>query len=389
MGQVLTVEGPRRLGRRPVDHERELGAGEVRLRSVVSGISHGTELNLYRGTSPFDNRTFDPELRAFVAADSSHTSYPLELGYEMVSEVVELGPDVDGVAAGDLVHTGTPHQDWSIASLAELADFGYPLTVLPGGGDPRTGLFVSLGSVALQAIHDARIKVGDAVVVSGLGVIGLLVVQLARRSGADPVIALDPLQSRREIAESLGATLTLDPTSDPAAGAMVKRANGGHGADVALETSGVAAGLHTAIASVTVGGRVVSVGFYQGDAAGLRLGEEWHHNRPTMVSSMGVWGCPHRDYPAWGRQRLTDTVVGLLYGGVIETGSLLSNVVRFDEAEEAYARIDEDAGGLLKVGLAYPSAEDLLTDARLPEAESAANDRTPHAMHGAATSEEG
>ncbi len=350
-----------------------------RLRSVVSGISHGTELNLYRGTSPFDNRSFDPDLRAFVAADASHASYPLELGYEMVSEVVEVGPGVEGVAAGDLVHTGTPHQDWSIASLAELDDFGYPLSVLPAGGDPRTGLFVSLGSVALQAIHDARIKVGDAVVVSGLGVIGLLVVQLARRSGADPVIALDPLEGRRQTAEALGATLTLDPTSDPAAGAMIKRANGGHGADVAIETSGVAAGLHTAIASVAVGGRVVSVGFYQGDAIGLRLGEEWHHNRPTMVSSMGVWGCPHRDYPAWGRQRLTDTVVRLLYGDdALDTASLLSSVVGFDDAEAAYRAIDEDGGELLKVGLAYPGAENLLTDARLHAADSETNGPAPH-----------
>lgn len=377
MAEVLTVEGPRRLGRRPVDHERALAPGEVRLRSVLSGISHGTELNLYRGTSPFDDRMFDTELRAFVASDGSDASYPIELGYEMVSEVVEAGPGVEGVTAGDLVHTGTPHQDWTIADLAAIDDFGYPLAVLPRGGDPLTGLFVSLGSVALQAIHDARIKVGDTVVVSGMGVIGLLVVQLARSNGAERVIALDPLRERREMAEGFGATLTMDPTAVPMTGAAVKQANGGHGADIAIETSGVAAGLHSAIASVTVGGRVVSVGFYQGDAVGLRLGEEWHHNRPTMVSSMGVWSCPHRDYPVWGRQRLTDAVVRLLYGGAIESAPLLSSVVGFDDAEGAYRAIDEAGGSLLKVGLAYPGAEDLITGARSGEAGSAANGPDP------------
>ncbi len=361
MANVLTVNGPRQLGFSHDDHERALQPGEVRLRSVLSGISHGTEMNLYRGTSPFDNRVFDTELRAFVPANESGVSYPRALGYEMVSHVVEVGPGVEQVTVGDLVHTGTPHQDWTIVRLKDILDFGYPLAVLPVGSDPRPGMFVSIGSVALQAIHDALIKVGDAVAVSGLGAIGLLVVQLAARSGAGPVIALDPLPERRQMAEMLGATLVLDPTSTAAVGAMVKEANGGRGVDTAIETSGITAGLHGAIASVTVGGRVVSVGFYQGDAVGLRLGEEWHHNRPTMVSSMGVWGCPHRDYPAWDRQRLTDTVVRLLYNGTLETLPLISQIVPFEKAVEAYQAIDAHGQGALKVGMAYPGSEHLIT----------------------------
>jgi len=369
MANVLTADGPRRLGFGHEDHERPLEPGEVRLRSVLSGVSHGTEMNLYRGTSPFDDRRFDSELRAFVPGEGSHGSYPRALGYEMVSHVVEVGTGVERVAAGDLVHTGTPHQDWTIVRLSEISDFGYPLAVLPAAGDPRPGLFVSLGSVALQAVHDALIKVGDAVAVSGLGAIGLLVVQLAARNGGDPIIALDPLPARRELAASLGATLTLDPTDAPAVGAMVKEANDGRGVDTAIETSGVAAGLHGAIASVTVGGRVVSVGFYQGDAIGLRLGEEWHHNRPTMISSMGVWGCPHRDHPAWNRQRLTDTVVSLLYDGGLQATSLISEIVAFENAVEAYRAIDRNGRDALRVGLAYPGSEDLIGGSSEPAAE--------------------
>jgi threonine dehydrogenase-like Zn-dependent dehydrogenase len=367
MANVLTADGPRRLGFSHEDHERALEPGEVRLRSLLSGVSHGTEMNLYRGTSPFEDRTFDTELRAFVPGDGSYASYPRTLGYEMVSHVAEVGPGVDRIAPGDLVHTGTPHQDQTIVQLKGISDYGYPLAVLPAAGDPRPGLFVSLGSVALQAVHDASIKVGDAVAVSGLGAIGLLVVQLAARNGADPIIALDPLPARRALAASLGATTVLDPTDQPAVGVMVKQANDGRGVDTAIETSGISTGLHGAIASVTVGGRVVSVGFYQGDALGLRLGEEWHHNRPTMVSSMGVWGCPHRDHPAWDRQRLTDTVVGLLYHGGLQTTRLISQIVPFNNAVEAYRAIDTNSPGVLRVGLAYPGSENLITDgARRP-----------------------
>lgn len=361
MANVLAVSGPRELRFSHEDHERPLEPGEVRLRSVLSGVSHGTEMNLYRGTSPFDDRVFDTELRVFVPGDGSHASAPRKLGYEMVSEVVEIGPGATHFAVGDLVHTGTPHQDWTIVQRNDISDFGYPLAVLPATSDPRPALFVSLGSVALQAVHDASIKVGDAVAVSGLGAIGLLVVQLAARNGADPIIALDPLPARRALAESLGATVAFDPTGAPAVGAIVKEANDGRGVDTAIETSGIAAGLHGAIGSVTVGGRVVSVGFYQGDAIGLRLGEEWHHNRPTMVSSMGVWGCPHRDHPAWDRQRLTDTLVRLLYNGALETTALISSIVPFESAIEAYQAIDDNGPGLLRVGLAYPGSEHLIT----------------------------
>jgi threonine dehydrogenase-like Zn-dependent dehydrogenase len=362
--RVLTVDGPRRLRFSAGDADRPLRSGELRLRSVLSGVSHGTEMNLYRASSPFDSRTFDPRLRAFVPGDGSAEAGPRPMGYEMVSRVEEVGPDVESVAIDDLVHTGTPHQDRTLVSLAELQQFGYPLVVLPRDADPRPALFVSLGSVALQAIHDARIKVGDAVAVSGLGAIGLLVVQLAVRNGAQQVIALDPVPARRELAALLGATEVLDPTGEPAVGALVKRTNGGRGVDTAIETAGVAAALHGAIGSVAVGGRIVSVGYYQGDAIGLRLGEEWHHNRPTMVSSMGVWGCPHRDHPAWDRSRLTDTVVGLLYGGALVTAPLISVIVPFTEAIEAYRAIDRDPAGTLKVGLAYPGSEHLISEPR-------------------------
>ena len=363
MAHTLTLTAPRQLEFTEVDHERALEPGEVRLRSLISAISHGTELNLYRGTSPFGSRTFDRELRAFVGTDGDpRPSYPIAMGYEMVSEVVEVGPGVEQLQPGARVHTGTPHQDATIVRLDDLEE-AYPLTVLPPGGDVRRALFVSLTAVALQAVHDAQIKLGDVVVVSGLGAIGLLTVQLARLSGADTVIALDPSSDRRTLAGEYGA-VTLDPLASDAPGADVKRRNDKRGADVAIETSGVAAGLHNAIASVGIGGRVVSVGYYQGDATGLRLGEEWHHNRPTMLSSMGVWGCPHRDHPAWQRKRMADTSVKLLFSGALDTTAMLSRIAPFASAPAEYERLCESPTSAIKVALAFPAYEPLAAAVR-------------------------
>src|SRR4051812_40395758 len=306
--RALVLRGPRELAFEPLP-SRPLAAGEIRLRTVLSGISHGTELNLYRGSSPFADRVFDRDLRAFVPAEGGGGDFPARLGYELVGEVAEAGEGVDGLAVGDLLHAGAPHGEETVLDVAAAADTSFPPVLLPPGPRERW-LFVSLGAVALQAVHDAAIKVGDRVAVVGLGAIGLLLVQLARLNGAGMIHAVDPVPERRALALELGADHVHDPAVAGGAGLAIKRVEG-VGADVAVETSGVEAGLQDAIASAVLGGLVVAVGFYQGGGT-LRLGEEWHHNRLTMRSSMGAWASPHRSAPAWDRPRIMRTVVDLL-----------------------------------------------------------------------------
>jgi len=105
---------------------------------------------------------------------------------------------------------------------------------------------------------------------------------------------------------------------------------------VAIEVSGHYPALHEAIRSVRMGGTVVAAGYYQGGGTALRLGEEWHHNRITMISSMGVWGCPHRDYPAWDRGRVHTTATELLATGRLRTDGLITHRIPFERAAEAY-----------------------------------------------------
>jgi threonine dehydrogenase-like Zn-dependent dehydrogenase len=344
--------GPREVGYEDIP-SRPPGPGEVRLRSLLSGISHGTEMNLYRGTSGFGDQIFDRDgLRAFVPAD--RPPYPATLGYELISVVEEAGDGVDGLGPGDVVHTGTSHRDEAIVDVEAERRSAYPLVRLPAEAPLEPALFISLAAVALQAIHDAQIKIGDRVAVVGLGAIGLLVVQLARRAGAGSVHAVDLVDDRRQLALELGADAAHDPAAaDPSTGVAVKRALGGHGADVAIETSGADAGLHDAIACAGLGGTIVTVGFYQGGAPRLRLGEEWHHNRLTLVSSMGGWGAPHRSAPLWDRQRMLETVTALLYSGVLATDRMPTRTFRFDEAADAYRWLEEHPADALKVALTY------------------------------------
>ena len=354
MPQVLTLVGPRSLEIRELEPQSALRPGQARLRSVVSGISHGTELNLYRGTSPFHDKDFDREARLFRPR-SKGSEYPHGIGYELVSEIVEVAPDVTALSVGDLVHSPNGHADELVVDVERVMTAELPLTKLPPTDKPERGVFLALAGVALNATHDANVKLGDTVVVSGLGVIGQLIVQLARLNGATGVIGVDPVAARRELAETLGATATIDPRAvEESVGWSVREANGGVGVDTAIETSGTYRGLQAAIASVGVGGRVVSVGYYRGDAGtDLALGEEWHHNRPQLVSSMGVWGCPHRDHPRWNRPRISATVSDLLFGGQLRVDELLTERVPFTDAPTAYAKLDADPEATMKIALTY------------------------------------
>ena len=353
MPRTLVLDGPRQL--QLSDHpSRPLGPGEVRLRARLSGISHGTELGLYRGTSAFADKVFDRGLRAFVAPPAgSASAYPVTLGYEMVSEVVEVGSAVTEVQVGDLVHTGTPHQEETVLDVAESLRATYPLVVLPSDGDLERALFVSLAAVALQAVHDAEIKLGDTVSVHGLGAIGLLAVQMCALDGIQTVVGVDPDPHRRDFAKRLGATHVVDPANAHPLGVRIRDLNDGHGVDVALEVSGSDLGLQGALAAAGLGATVVAAGFYQGGAANLRLGEEFHHNRLTLIASAGGWGVPNRHAPMWDRRRIMDTATRLIYTGQVSVAGMLDRRFRFDEAPAAYAWLDRNPQGAVKVALVY------------------------------------
>jgi threonine dehydrogenase-like Zn-dependent dehydrogenase len=344
----LLLSAPRSIGLAPYDDE-SIAPDQIRAEAIMSGVSHGTELALYRGVSPFDGRRFDLDLRLFV--DDSKGAYPMRLGYEWVGTVGEVGEEVRALQVGDLVHLALPHRETQTVTIAD--DPRAPWTVLPKSLDPERAALLQSATIALQAIHDARLELGDAVAVFGLGAFGLLAVQLARLSGAAWIAAVDPIPARRELAAARGADLVLDPTGVDA-GREIKVATG-TGVDVAIEFSGRYAALQDAMRSARLAGTVVAAGFYTGGAGNdLRLGEEWHHNRLTLVGSMSGWGAPHRE-PGWDRRRLRATALDLLAAGRLDVEALVTQRMPFERAAEAYELIDRSPEETLRVVLTYRS----------------------------------
>lgn len=351
MPQAYTLVAPRTLELRDYE-DPPLGPRDVRLKSVLSGISHGTELNLYRGTAPFADKHFDREHRLFMPNEEKGFR-PMRLGYEMVSRVVEVGSEVSEVKVGDLVHTATNHQPSTTVNMDRDAAAEIPMLVLPPGVTPQQAVFSALVGVALAGVHDAQIKVGDHVAIFGLGAIGLIAVQLARLNGATYIAAIDPIAKRRQVAEKLGADIVIDPTEQDPGVVLKFREGAPRGVDVAIEASGHYAALHAALRCAHMGGRVVALGYYQGGATPLFLGEEWHHNRLELISSMAVWGCPSRYYPMWDRRRISRTAMELLARKLIRVEELITHTFPYSEAPAAYRLIDEHPEETIKVVLTY------------------------------------
>src|SRR4030095_9229152 len=118
----------------------------------------------------------------------------------------------------DLVHTGTPHQEETVLDLADSLRATYPLVRLPTRERPERALFISLAAVALQAVHDAEMKLGDAVSGHGRRRIGLRAGLMCGLEGIQTVFAIDPDPARRKLAIGLRASHVLDPSEEPQVG---------------------------------------------------------------------------------------------------------------------------------------------------------------------------
>jgi 2-desacetyl-2-hydroxyethyl bacteriochlorophyllide A dehydrogenase len=320
-----------------------LGEREVYVRTVISGISHGTELAWLRGTATSLHREWKTSSRVYV--DGPGRAYPVAPGYESIARIAEIGAAVSAVQVGDLVTVDAPHATGHVLP-ENVAAAG----LLPPGVAPEQALFHVLTRVALGAVHDAQLQVGETVVVMGLGTVGLLAVQQARHAGA-LVIGVDRFALRIQAARALGVH-ALD-ADGPDVAAAVHDLTAEIGADAAIEASGSYVGLHEAIRCVRVGGRVVTVASYHGHQAGLRLGEEYHRNRITLVSSMTINGCPQRAHPLWDLDRLNRTARRLIADGVVRTDGLITHRVPFDRAADAYSLIANYPEKTIKVVLTY------------------------------------
>lgn len=347
--KIVTQDGATFLFR---DYELPpLGPRDVRVQVAFAAPKHGTETQSITG-SPFDRKRWDPALRLFLPRAEGETppAAPRErdIGNLVVGRVVATGAEVTRFQVGDEV--------FGRGTICEQCQADETQWVPRGTLSEADAVCVDPAHVALVAVRDGNIRIGDTVAIYGLGAIGLMAVQIARAGGAQRVYGVDPIPLRRACAEAHGANQAFDPRACDAA-LEIKLATEKQGADVAIETSGNGRALHDAIRCIRQCGTVVHVPWGPKDAADLHLGEEFHHNRPTLIGSQAWvgWGNPDRSHPLWTPERAYQTAIQLLRDGCITGEDIVTPIVPFEEAPEHLPALFSRPETTIKLGVTIPA----------------------------------
>ena len=322
--------------------------GCVQVDTLWSGLSAGTELTWFKGTNPYLHATWDSELGVFQPGRPA-VEYPVRtLGYMEVGRVV--ASRAEAVAEGGLVAMAYGHR------TGHTADVRRQLVVpLPEGLDPMLGIYAAhMGPICANGLLHAAAEAwgsrvrelgdgvsGRCVLITGAGVIGLLVGLFARHLGAAQVVVADSTPARLEAAAALGLEPLDESVEEP--WLTIKRrwrhGPGDHGADVAFQCRGRSSALVSALRALRPQGAVIDLAFYQGGADELRLGEEFHHNG-LAIRCAQISRVPRGLERAWTRRRLAEETLDLLgaEGDAIRK-HLISDVVPLEEAPSLLERL--------------------------------------------------
>ncbi len=282
---------------------------------------------------------------------------PLPLGYCNAGTVVEVGPGVRRFAVGDRVVSNGPH--------AEMVHRPENLCAkIPDNVSDDHAPMAILGAIGLQGIRLLHLELGESVAVFGLGLIGLLSVQMLVNSGYR-VLAIDPDRRRLDLARQFGATVVdLSTGVDPVASAATF--TGGHGIDAVLIT---AAAKDDNIVSQSARmsrqrGRIVLVG-----TTDLELNRAEFYEKELTFQVSCSYG-PGRydpayeeqgiDYPyafvRWTEQRNIEAVLEMLGSKRLDVEPLLTRRLPSDQAATAYDLLVNDRTQL-GIVLQYPLEE--------------------------------
>lgn len=300
--------------------EPELAPDEVRIQTLYSGVSIGTEFMVIQGRLDWG-------------------PFPVCTGYQATGRVVETGSQVTRFQEGDVVYyrrnfAEFRDQDQSVnscagthASMAVVPE-DQEVELLPEGVSPATGSMFVMPAVGYNAVNMAGVQMGDLVVIQGLGLIGLGAMLAARLRGAVTVgVELD--ETRMALARTLGIDHVIDGRDGDVPARV--RAIRSTGADVVFEATGIPKNLDAAFLLTRTFGRFVYLGNL--GSAPVTFNFTVPHTRQLTAYF------PCND----GLQPCRDAVLRNMASGAIPWEKTISHTVDAADAPNLYADIDSHA----------------------------------------------
>ena len=312
----------------------EVGPGQVRVKLVRSTVSSGTERANVTGCNVVS--IWDPPDAPVV--------WPRQSGYSSSGIVDAVGEGVRSVAPGDRVA-----MSWTLHSAYIVVPEGRVYR-LPDNVSFEAGALAHIATFPMAAIRKCGLELGESAIVMGQGILGQLAVMLLKCAGATPVIAADPIAAKREEALKIGADFAFDPTAAdfrekvlavcPLADRGIYTGERASGVKVAIEVTGLGAGLNNVLDVMAPMGRVALLGctrnsdfsvdyYHKVHGRGIALFGAHTWARPTAESSRGLF--THRDD--------AQTFLKLLALGRLSVEGYVADVRSPADCGEVYSRL--------------------------------------------------
>jgi 2-desacetyl-2-hydroxyethyl bacteriochlorophyllide A dehydrogenase len=317
----------------------EINDDQLLIETEKTLISTGTESTVYR-------RNFAPGTHW-----DNWVKYPFYTGYLNVGKVVKVGKNVKDWKKGDRAVSRSGHSSFIIADAVESrnaakADEGDCTPVnravkVPDDVIDDEAVWMGLGKIVQVGVRAAEHKLGDDVVVIGLGLLGQLVVQYVRNLGASEIIAIDTSAKRLEMAAAHGATQTLKMNSAEAE-PIVKKLTGGRKADVVYDVTGHPAVFATALPLARNFGTVVLLG----DPGSPHLQTLTPDLITRGLKLVGAHDCHPPAMPnqfvRWSSQEMYELFLKYLSRKQMKVSDLITNRFKPEDCKEAYTYLQTD-----------------------------------------------
>lgn len=301
---------------------------EIQVRMAATMISPGTE-------------------RAHILAlPNSNQNFPYVPGYCCAGIVEKLGSDVSSFSVGDRVAcfaVDVGHREIGNVNASRAAK-------IPDGVPFEYAAFSGLGQTSMQGVRKAQIELGESALVIGLGIVGLLALQFAKASGALPVIGVDRIKRRLEIAKDCGADYAFDNTNTPLK-ELLEPVLGIHGPNVVLESTGFPDVMSEACASASDYARISIIGCPRG-ITDFNFYTHIQKKSITLIGAHAVFSVPEKQsYPHfWTYEDDTTCFLNLIKRGTVSISPLITDMVPWTDAERMYKRLlswDKDSLGII------------------------------------------
>ena len=302
------------------------GAGEVLVKLVVSTISPGTERAQLVGERYI---SLNPD-------KCKEVTWPRTEGYSSAGIVEAVGEGVTKVKPGDRVAMSwSKHQEY--VSLAESRVYKIEDDAIPF----EEAAMWHIGTFPIAAIRKCRLELGESAIVMGQGVLGQFAVVYLKAAGACPIIAVDPVPEKREMALRIGADYALDPYAPDFAQTVKEITNGG--AAVAIEVTGIGKGLDQVLDCMRQFGRVALLGCTRNSDFTINYYNKVHGPGITLIGAHTYARPKVESHGGWWTE--VDDVkaqMTMCSHGRVCLSQLVEETFSPNEAPEVYTRLAEN-----------------------------------------------